>query len=419
LFCRKKIVVLNSVFTKNILRMAGTSVVAVLISFLSIPLISRLYSPEDFGNFQVLLSTIGIFSVISSFKYEMAIVIPKRNKEADAVYSLALVILMTTTIIFSTLLYVFGKVLLSLLNAQVLEPYVFLMVLAIFFSGLIQVLRYSLIRDGKFYKLGNNTVLEVAASQGLKIGLGVISPSFISMFISQVSGYVLAIILAKKYSTVRMAFSRKRLAFALFKYKKFFIFSTPSVFINNLSLQLPVFLIAKYYGPEYVGYYILAVKLIEAPLSIVSNSISEVYYKEAVDTYNNLPEYLPELYFNIVTKLSLFVLIPSVIIFLLAGTIVPVFLGMEWTNVALLMEIIIIWKFFEFVNTPVSTTLTIINEQHIDFLLKLIFSLGLRIAAALLFHGTFDELLSALVISASVYYIIFNFVTYWRVKRIS
>ena len=81
------------------------------------------------------------------------------------------------------------------------------------------------------------------------------------------------------------------------------------------------------------------------------------------------------------------------------------------------MMFVVVWKFFEFINYPVSSTLTVINEQHIDLGLKAVFSLGLRFSALVLFHESQAEFLTALVASASCYYIIFNLVAYQRVKR--
>lgn len=407
----------QSEFTKNVMRLAGSSTVAIFITLVSLPIITRIYSPEDFGQFQILLSTVGVLSVITSFRYEMAIVLPKSRAEASAVYTLALIFLVLTTLLIALAFFFFGGVFLRLLNAEVLEPYLFLMCVAIFLAGLVQVLRYAIVREKRFKELGSNRVIETASAQGMKISLGLLSPTFLSLFISQVAGYILSLALAAKYKKTKLNFSRKKLLWALRKYNRFILYNTPAVLVNTVALQLPVFMIARYFGPELVGYYMLAIRLIEVPLKIVGNAISQVYYKQAADIFRSGPENLLKLYRRTVVKLSLAMIFPAILVMAFAESIIPYVLGERWSEVGGIMMFLVVWKFFEFINYPVSTTLTVINEQHIDFGLKCVFSLGLRFFALAFFNETQTQFLIALVVSASVYYIVFNLVAYQRVKR--
>lgn len=408
---------LRSDFAKNVVRLGSSSIVAMAISLLSLPIITRLYSPDDFGQFQLLLSTVGLFSVISSFRYEMAIVLPSSKSEANSIFSLALLLLCITTIALSVSLFLFGKFFLELIDAETLEPYLLLIALAYFFAGLVQILRYMLIREKAFSDLGNNRVMESASAQGLKIGLGLFSPTFLSLFISQLVGYILSIILAQRGVTPVFVFSKRRLGFALRKYRGFLLFNTPAVFVNTLSLQLPIFMIAKSFGAEFVGYYVMAVKLIEVPLKIVGSAISQVYFKQAVDSFRLGGKELILLYIKTVKFLSLILVFPSIVIYLFSEPVIPFILGDDWSLVGRVISLLIVWKYFEFINYPVSTTLTVIGEQHVDLFLKCVFSLGLRFCALLLFNSTYTEMLYALVWSATVYYILFNVTVYLRIRR--
>ncbi|MCH2159777.1 MAG: oligosaccharide flippase family protein [Oleiphilaceae bacterium] len=390
---------------------------AVAISLLSLPIITRIYDPEAFGNFQILLSTVGLLSVISCFRYEMAIVLPKSRAEANAVYTLALILLALFTFLISVLLFFVGEALLSLLGASVLVPYLHFLIVAIFFSGLVQIARYVLTKEKRFGELGKNRVIESASAQGLKIGLGLASPSFLSLCISQLVGYVLSLYLAMKRRSVKIVWSRQRLLFVLRKYKKFLLFNTPAVFVNTLALQLPIFMIARYFGAEYVAYYVMAVKLIEVPLKILGNAISQVYFKQAADIFNQGEGALLSLYKSTVLKLAIIITLPALGIYFLAEPLVPILLGERWSQTGQVMSLLIVWKFFEFLNYPVSTTLTVLNAQHIDLILKLFLSLGGRFIAMFVFNDTFSELLIAAVIASSTYYIVFNLITFQRLSK--
>jgi lipopolysaccharide exporter len=407
----------QSDFTKSVMRLAGSSTAAIGITLVSLPIITRIYSPEDFGQFQILLSIVGVFSVITSLRYEMAIVLPKSRTEACAVYTLALIFLVTTTLFIAVGFFFFGGLFLKLLGAEVLEPYLLVMCATIFLAGLVQVLKYAIIREKCFKQLGNNRLIETASAQGMKVCLGLLSPTFLSLFISQVAGYALSLVLAAKYKKTKLHFSRVRLRWALTKYHRFILYNTPAVLVNTVALQLPVFMIARYFGAEFVGYYVLAIKLIEVPLKIVGNAVSQVYYKQAADIFHTGPENLLRLYRRTVAKLFLVLFLPVLLVMKLAEPVVPYLLGADWAEVGSIMMFLVVWKFFEFISYPVSSTLTVINEQHIDLGLKLVFSLGLRFLALAFFNDTQTQFLIALVASASFYYVIFNFVTYQRVRR--
>jgi O-antigen/teichoic acid export membrane protein len=280
----------------------------------------------------------------------------------------------------------------------------------------VQILGYVLTREKKFYKLGNNRIIEVLSSQSLKIGIGLIHPTFLGLFISQIVGYLLNLYLAKNKSNISFVFSKKKMLIVFKRYINFLLYSTPAIFINTLAMQLPIFFIVKYFGTEFLGYYVFAIKLIDIPLGIVGNAIGQVYYKEAVDKFHIGIEHLFTLYKNILKKLIIFMIIPSILIYILAEPLIPYFLGENWVTTGKIMSILIIWKFFEFINSPISTTLIVLNRQNIDLFLKIFLSFGLRFIVLLYFNNTFLEMICAITISASIYYAIFNLTTYFILR---
>lgn len=407
----------KSEFTRNILNLASSSTFAILISLLTLPIITRLYEPSVFGEFQLLLSILTLFSVISTFKYEMAIALSKSDKEANYVFTLNLILLILTTMLFLVIFYFFSSWILTLLKAKVLEPYVFLLVIGIFLSGLVQIAREILVRNKKFNVIAKNRVAEVGSSQGIAISIGLVSPNFIGLFISQIAGYIISIFLALRYNNLKVKISLKRLKLVFIKYIDFLKYNTPSVFLNTLSIQLPIFFIAKHFGTEYVGYYMLAIKLIDAPVGVIGGAISQVYYKEAIDRYKvNIYELL-ELYKSTLKKLLMIILIPSIVLAFFADKLIIFVLGSDWETTGYIITILIIWKFFEFLISPISTTLTVANMQKISFYAKLYLSFGLKLGALLVFNDTFEEMILAISISSAIYYFIFNLLTYYYIRR--
>ena len=72
----------KSEFLKNILTLFFGTSIAQIIPLMISPILSRMYSPDQFGQLGVLLSVIGIFSIIATFQYESAIMLPKKVEDA-------------------------------------------------------------------------------------------------------------------------------------------------------------------------------------------------------------------------------------------------------------------------------------------------------------------------------------------------
>ena len=67
----------QSEFSRNVLTLVTGTTLAQAIPVLISPILTRLYSPEDFGVYAIYFSVLMITSVVATGKYEMAIVLPK------------------------------------------------------------------------------------------------------------------------------------------------------------------------------------------------------------------------------------------------------------------------------------------------------------------------------------------------------
>jgi O-antigen/teichoic acid export membrane protein len=122
------------------------------------PIISRIYPPEEFGRFQLMFSIVTSFAVISTFRYEMAIVLEDTKEDRDKLITLCLILLLITTSIFTLIFFFFGEEILSVLNAKELTPYIGFMSLMFLGYGLYELSRYSFISEKKFSSLAINNI---------------------------------------------------------------------------------------------------------------------------------------------------------------------------------------------------------------------------------------------------------------------
>mgnify|MGYP001193845969 FL=1 len=211
----------------------------------------------------------------------------------------------------------------------------------------------------------------------------------------------------------KTAHSIKNLAI---QYKKFPLVNSSIVFLNTLSLEVPVFFLAKYFSMEMVGLYMLANRISVIPMSLFGTSVTKVYFQKATDTFNHKPEQLLNVYKKTVQRLAGIGLVPFLSIFLFAPFFMKLIFGNEWQFSGVIIQILAIGMFMQFTTSPISTTLTIMNKQEIALYLT-VFSLVVRFSTMFLFRHNIGQMLWALSISTAIFYLFYNYFIMLTIKK--
>lgn len=80
----------SSPFLRHVLTLVTGTAVAQAVSFLMTMVLARVYSPHDMGMLATYTSVAGIVMAVAALRYDMAVMLPRRDTEALAVARLAL-----------------------------------------------------------------------------------------------------------------------------------------------------------------------------------------------------------------------------------------------------------------------------------------------------------------------------------------
>ncbi|HQU70716.1 MAG TPA: oligosaccharide flippase family protein [Calditrichia bacterium] len=409
----------KSDFFKNVLKLLSGTVLSSAISFLALPVITRLYSEADLGLFQAFNSIILILGGIASLKYELTIVLPKAEEEANHAVVLSLIV----TLLFSAVSWVafalFREPLFRFMEIEQLIPYANIIVLGILGYGILQITRFMLMRDKAFGPLARNNVYQSVAQHGGSIALGLRGGSFSGLFYAFIAGTLIpSLMVGITYFRRIPRPDWKRLKSLAWQYRKFPIFNTSNVFLNNFSLELPVFMMAVYFDEATIGLYSLAMRLLVVPLNLLGTSVSRVYFQAASEAYNESPGKLLALYKETVGKLSLIGLAPVVVILVAAPTLVALIFGENWREAGVYMQLLSVALYFRFVNSPISTTFSIIDKQEMALFLTG-GSVVIRYLAMYLNSHSPLALITALSVATAIFYAAYNFTIYYFVRKLA
>lgn len=405
-------------FSKNVAKVTSGSALAAIIYFVGIKLITSIYDPEVFGNYGLLTSIVTIFSAVATFKYEAAIPLPDQPEDRFHTAWASLVALAVFVALMGTIFLVFGEWLLTFLKAETLLPYIHLIVLGIFAKGLFQMGQLVLLSWKKFARLSQLKVAQAIIVQVIAVGYGLYVADLMGLYLGFLMGNIVAGIISVGHILRNVKqLNVKHLKAMFYRYRKFPAINTPATLINSFSAQLPVLMLSRYYGPELVGFYTIAVKLIDSPMNIVAQSVSQVYLKAASDAFNSSKEALQKTYRNTVEKMALIGILPVMAAAIFSPWIVSVILGSEWKTSGYIVQLLLLMKYVQFVNLPVSSTYAIINKQEIALYL-VIASITIRFLAMYFFRYDEFYMIAALSVAGALFYVIYNVLIYLSIKNL-
>lgn len=325
---------------------SGTAL-AQLIPILLQPLLRRYFSPEFFGAYTVYLSLVGILLVISSLRYELAIILPRNDKEAAGVLFLAIIINLLFNILLLLIIIAGKKQIANFLNlGDAYSNYLYLVPLGTFLFGFYQSLIYWLIRKKRFFKISVNKFVrrgfEGIAQLGsnfLKISHGLIYGDLIG----HAANVSYGLLQAMRSGLSVNYFSRIKIKYVITKYAEYPKYNLVPAFMSACSYLLPAIFINKFYSSEYTGYFDLSKLLLSIPLSLISASIANVLLQR-ISEKDKIKTSIRKDLFSILVFVLAGAAFEITIILIWAKDIFRIFFGVQW-EISGSISKILIWAF--------------------------------------------------------------------------
>jgi O-antigen/teichoic acid export membrane protein len=196
-------------------------------------------------------------------------------------------------------------------------------------------------------------------------------------------------------------------------YKSFPIFSLPADFLAIFSRELPVLMLSGFFGAGVVGQYALTKRTLDAPFSLLSTSILEVFKQQATEDYHREGN-CRRIFLSTLKKLFTISLIPFLFLFIVAPSLFSFVFGEEWRIAGEYARILSVMYFFKFISSPLTYVFFIFNKLQLNLILQGI-SLALHgglVYSAYLYYQTTNAVIIALSISFSIIYSLYLLISY-------
>ncbi len=369
----------KSDFIRSVMVLMTGTIMAQAIGYLISPILTRIYSTEEMGDYGVYMRAIGFISALATARYELSLPLPKNDSHSFLLYRLSLriagVILLTVTVL--GIIYLFTQ---PYNIKQVL--FVGITVLSSVFLVFINLGTSWAIRKKQFRKISSTKITNSVVSNGLRwlfgvwnmSSIGLLVASLIGLFLSSLSFIKELFQLKKWYGQTA---SVKKMVVLSREYKQFPIVSLPHVLTDLGRDILIAALIISFFSKDIFGSFNHSYTILKLPLVIVGASIGQVFFNRcSTMIHEGTP--IDGLLKRTFLTLFAFSIIPFSIIFFYGEPLFSFVFSEAWAESGYFSEIMTVWLLFNFLYSPVSSIPLILKRQKEYFILGLI-STGLQI----------------------------------------
>jgi lipopolysaccharide exporter len=407
-------------FSGNVLKLVTGGALAQALGILVAPIVTRLFAPEAFGIAALFLSITTIIGVIVCLRYELAIMLPKTDEEATNIVFVSLCSVLLITIL-SALIFIWeSDYILHLIKAPELKNYLWLIPVAVSFAGVSTVLNYWNTRTKHFGRISVVQILASITTQATKLTAGF--AGFVSGGVL-VATWMLGVLVSAGTLAGQSWRDDKKLfishvrwraiADGVIRYKKFPIIDTWGGLLNTISWQLPALMLSSFFSLSVVGFYALGLTLIMRPLSIISNSLSSVFYQKAC-TEKNIIGNNGELVENLMDKLMFVGILPTTVLVMVGEELFTIVFGGRWLEAGRYTQILAPWVFFWFISSPLSTLFLAYERQGAALSVNLIIFITRVIS--LYIGGIYQNIYLALGLFSVTGIAAYAFYAAWNIK---
>lgn len=407
----------NNEFVKNLVTLISGTAIAQVIAVLFQLIIRRVYTPADFGAFAVYMSIVGIVATVVTLRYEMAIVLPKKDKVAANVVLLSVIINFIFSLLLFLVILIFKNNIVSILNFPTnYSHWLYFIPLSVFLFSLYQSINYWLIRKKAFKSSSINKIAR-RSTEGtvqsifgyLKTPFGLVIGDLLGNIANNISGVYQIFKNKFKFSYL----SKTKLIYVLKRYKEFPKYNTLPALFNSISLLLPVILINKFYSQTLTGYFDLSRVVLALPLALITTSLFQVLLQQISDKRNK-HESIKKYIINISIILFIIALIGIVVIRIWSVDIFTFVFGNNWEMSGEFTKILVFSYAVKFIVSPLSMVFTALERIKIGSIWQFFY---FCLIIGLLFFRNFDILTFLKIyviidiIAYSIYFLLILFVS--------
>ena len=367
--------------------------VGAIITFIALPVLTRLYSVADFGAYGIALAIVSVLSTVANLRLDQALLVADEQDKKSLIFEGA---------VFSTAIAVISGIVISaILNVEIAGA----VATGVLANTLIQSLyNYQFSAHKEYFCAGLN-VFRSAIVLAVQLSLPLV------MQISLVNSYnVSSIIMIVAVLIYLLKYQLYQVSWQTFKnYKDFIYANTPHALLNSFSHNLPYYVVSHFVGVQAMGFYAIVERTLRVPINLISQTLRQFFIRKFKNTESNQNALKASVLLSLVS-LPLFA-----IFFILPESLYLWVFGSEWVGISSYFQILALGYWAIFCNPPSSAFLIAQRNSQVLFKLQIV-ELIIKFALFAGFYAVFvDKVYMLLAVPVAL--IFYNFAILYVVWR--
>lgn len=364
-----------------------------IMTFIALPVLTRLYSVADFGAYGIALAIVSVLSTVANLRLDQALLVAEEQDKKSLIFEGA---------VFSTVIAVMSGIVISLILNVEMAVAVATGVLA---NTLIQSVYNYQFAAHKEYFCASLNIFRSAIVVAVQLSL----PLF--MQISLVNSYnVSSILMIVAMLLYILKYQLYQVSWHAFKnYQDFIYANTPHALLNSFSHNLPYYVVSHFVGVQAMGFYTIVERTLRVPINLISQTLRQFFIRKFKDADSSQNALKASVLLSLVS-LPLFALV-----FVLPESVYLWIFGSEWVGISTYFQILALGYWAVFCNPPSSAYLIAKRNSQVLFKLQIV-ELIIKFA---LFAGLYvlcaDKIYMLLAVPVAL--IIYNFAILYVVWR--
>jgi O-antigen/teichoic acid export membrane protein len=381
-------------------RLAGAAAIGQALMVAVMPLLTRLYTPSEFGMFAAFSAAMGLVLVISSLRYEQAIPLTRNTQSARSMLMSALIINATTALVALVVLLFAGGEIARRLGTPELAGYLLLLPLAVLGAGSFRALNLWVLRSHNYNLAAQTKLLQSVVNIIIQVAAGFAGFGAIGLIIGHISGFTAggARMLRGVFvlSAIPPKDHRRRAGVLLKAHVNFPRFDVPASLVDMLGLQLPNLVLLALFGPAVAGAYFLAERMLTAPMGIVSQALAQTILANARET--NQQRQLMRQTVRVIIGLSVLLSVPVVVVVVGGEQLFSTIFDESWRQAGIYASWLVTGFALQFIYSSISTTLMATEGQKTNLFIHLML-LIFKVTALVVSYDADNPLSSIIALS--------------------
>ncbi len=363
--------------------------VAQILNYLLAPVITRLYTPEEFAELGIFLRIVGIGAALATLRYEQALPVVKNDSHSFRLFRFVLRVIGIVSAVSALLIII------PFLTEDNLEGYIMygLIPIGIGLTAYFALGTNWLLRFKRVSIIGWTRVLNALGSSLFKIVFGFFQIGYLGLIYGTVIGLFVGVfpiykVTRKDQNKYMIPRKSKRNAIIALNYIDFPKINLPHGILDYSRDLIVAILFLYLFSKEEYGLYDHSFRMLRIPLILVGTALGQMFFQRCAEMINKGQNVRP-LILKSLKILVLIAIVPFGLLALYGEEIFAFVFGAEWRGSGIFSEIMAFWFAMNFIISPI-TSLPLILRRQASFFKLAIFGTVLMIASILLPVYLFD-----------------------------